>query len=85
MMAFDPVLAKTKLIAEPWDADGLYHLGSFPAYGRWAEWNGRYRDNVRKFLKGDPGQADEVSKVMLGSPDLYPGRGPIATINFNGL
>jgi isoamylase len=82
MMAFDPILAKTKLIAEPWDAEGLYHLGSFPAYHRWAEWNGRYRDNLRRFLKGDPGLADEVAQAMTGSEDLYPGRGPIATINF---
>lgn len=82
MMAFDPVLSKTKLIAEPWDAHGLYHLGSFPAYGRWAEWNGRYRDNVRKFLKGDPGMTRAVALALLGSPDLYKTRGPIATINF---
>ncbi|MCC7447558.1 MAG: glycogen debranching protein GlgX [Anaerolineae bacterium] len=81
-MAFDPVLGRTKLIAEPWDAEGLYHLGSFPAYNRWAEWNGRYRDNVRRFLKGDPGLADEVASAVSGSSDLYPGRGPIATINF---
>ncbi len=82
MIAFDPILARTKLIAEPWDADGLYHLGSFPAYHRWAEWNGRYRDNLRKFLKGDPGQVKGVALAMSGSPDLYPARGPIATINF---
>jgi isoamylase len=82
MMAFDPILACTKLIAEPWDADGLYHLGSFPAYKRWAEWNGRYRDNIRRFLKGDPGLSDEVASAITGSEDLYPGRGPIATINF---
>jgi isoamylase len=54
-LAFDPVLAKCKLIAEAWDAGGLYQVGSFPAYGRWAEWNGKYRDAVRKFLKGDAG------------------------------
>jgi len=68
--------------AESWDADGLYHLGSFPAYYRWAEWNGRYRDNLRKFLKGDPGQVKGVALALSGSPDLYPARGPIATINF---
>ena len=54
-LAFDPILAKCKLIAEAWDAGGLYQVGSFPAYGRWAEWNGKYRDGVRKFLKGDMG------------------------------
>lgn len=81
-MAFDPILARTKLIAEPWDADGLYHLGSFPAYKRWAEWNGFYRDTMRQFMKGDFGQITEVSQGLLGSPNLYPGRGPIATINF---
>jgi len=82
MMAFDPILGQTKLIAEPWDADGLYHLGSFPAYGRWAEWNGQYRDVLRQFLKGDPGQIGEMALILQGSPHLYPGRGPIATINF---
>jgi glycogen operon protein len=82
MLAFDPVLGSTKLIAEPWDAAGAYHLGSFPAYGRWAEWNGRYRDTMRRFLKGDPGQVGNVTQAILGSPNLYPGRGPLATINF---
>ncbi len=75
MMAFDPVLGKVKLIAEPWDAEGLYHLGSFPAYNRWAEWNGRYRDNVRRVIKGDPGMMDELAQAMTASRDLYPGRG----------
>jgi len=78
----DPVLSRTKLIAEPWDADGLYHLGSFPAYGRWAEWNGFYRDTLRRWLKGEPGQARPLAQALSGSPELYPGRGPIATINF---
>jgi isoamylase len=82
MMVDDPVLTHTKLIAEPWDADGLYHLGSFPAYGRWAEWNGFYRDTVRKFIKGDDGQVRALGHAIVGSPNLYPGRGPIATINF---
>lgn len=81
-MTDDPILGHTKLIAEPWDADGLYHLGSFPAYGRWAEWNGQYRDTVRRWLKGDEGQAGALGQALLGSPDLYPRRGPIATINF---
>jgi glycogen operon protein len=82
LMAFDPILAGTKLIAEPWDAQGLYHLGSFSAHSRWAEWNGRYRDNVRKFLKGDPGMTRAIASALLGSPDLYRARGPIASINF---
>ncbi len=82
MIAFDPVLAKVKLIAEPWDADGLYNVGSFPSYGRWAEWNGKYRDAMRKYLKGEAGLVEEVIQRMQGSPDLYPGRGPIASVNF---
>jgi isoamylase len=81
-MVDDPLLSRTKLIAETWDADGLYHLGSFPAYGRWAEWNGQYRDTIRRFLKGEAGQVQNMSQLMAGSPHLYPGRGPIATINF---
>lgn len=82
MIAHDPVLASAKLIAEPWDADGLYNVGSFPAYGRWAEWNGKYRDAMRKYLKGETGLVEEVIQRMQGSPDLYPGRGPIASVNF---
>lgn len=81
-MVDDPILSGTKLIAEPWDADGLYHLGSFPAHGRWAEWNGQYRDTLRRFLKGDAGQVRAMAEALTGSPQLYPGRGPIATINF---
>lgn len=81
-LAYDPVLAKCKLIAEAWDAGGLYQVGVFPAYGRWAEWNGKYRDTVRKFLKGDAGQVAEMVQRLQGSPDLYAGRGPTASINF---
>jgi glycogen operon protein len=81
-LAGDAVLGKAKLIAEAWDAGGLYQVGSFPDYGRWAEWNGRYRDCVRRFLKGDPGLAREVSNRLMGSPDLYHDRGPAASINF---
>lgn len=81
-MTDDPILGRTKLIAEPWDADGLYHLGSFPAYGRWAEWNGKYRDVVRRFLKGDEGMVGDMAHAIQGSPNFYPGRGPIASINF---
>ncbi len=81
-LAMDPVLGRTKLIAEAWDAGGLYQVGSFPAYGRWAEWNGRYRDCIRRFLRGDPGQVPELAWRLVGSPDLYPDRGPAASINF---
>jgi glycogen operon protein len=82
-LAFDPILAKCKLIAEAWDAGGLYQVGSFPAYGRWAEWNGKYRDTVRKFLKGD-GVVGEMAQRLQGSPDLYAdsGRAPATSINF---
>ena len=84
ILAFDPILARCKLIAEAWDAGGLYQVGSFPAYGRWGEWNGKYRDAVRKFLKGEPGQVGEMVQRLQGSPDLYAwgGRGPTASINF---
>ncbi len=81
-LAMDPMLGRTKLIAEAWDAGGLYQVGSFPAYGRWAEWNGRFRDCIRRFLKGDDGRAAEMAQRLLGSPDLYPTRGPAASVNF---
>ena len=82
LLAHDPVLGKTKLIAEAWDAGGLYQVGSFPAYGRWAEWNGRYRDTLRRFLKGDMEQVQEVAQALKGSPHMYLERGPTASINF---
>jgi glycogen operon protein len=81
-VAFDPVLARCRLIAEAWDAGGLYQVGCFPAYGRWAEWNGKYRDCVRKFLKGDAGQVGKVAQRPHGSPDLYGPRGATASVNF---
>ncbi len=83
-LAFDPILAKCKLIAEAWDAGGLYQVGSFPAYGRWAEWNGKYRDDIRRFLKGDEGLLPALAQRLQGSPDLYGWnqRGPTASINF---
>jgi glycogen operon protein len=83
-LAFDPILAKCKLIAEAWDAGGLYQVGSFPAFGRWAEWNGKYRDGIRKFLKGEPGLLGDTAQRIQGSPDLYAwgGRGPATSINF---
>ena len=52
-LAFDPILGRVKLIAEAWDAGGMYQVGSFPSWNRWAEWNGKYRDDLRRFLKGD--------------------------------
>jgi isoamylase len=81
-LAYDPILAKCKLVAEAWDAGGLYQVGSFPAYGRWAEWNGKYRDSIRKFLKGDEGLIGELAQCIQGWPDLYHYRGPTASINF---
>jgi isoamylase len=83
-LAFDPILAKCKLIAEAWDAGGLYQVGSFPAFGRWAEWNGKYRDCLRRFLKGDAGCVGEIAQRIQGSPDLYAasGRSPSTSINF---
>ncbi len=83
-LAFDPILAKCKLIAEAWDAGGLYQVGSFPAFGRWAEWNGKYRDTLRKFLKGDSGQVGALAQCLQGSPHLYAasGRVPATSINF---
>lgn len=83
-LAFDPILGKCKLIAEAWDAGGLYQVGSFPAWGRWAEWNGKYRDDLRRFLKGDLGMVGAMAQRLQGSPDLYSweGRGACASINF---
>jgi glycogen operon protein len=81
-LAADPVLAKCKLIAEAWDAGGLYQVGSFPAFGRWAEWNGKYRDTLRRWLKGDGGLTSDLALRLQGSPDLYASRGPTASVNF---
>lgn len=81
-LANDPVLAKCKLIAEAWDAGGLYQVGSFPAFGRWGEWNGKYRDTLRRWIKGDGGLVPELALRLQGSPDLYASRGPTASVNF---
>lgn len=70
-LAFDPILGDVKLIAEAWDADGLYQVGTFPSWNRWAEWNGRYRDDLRRYLKGDGGMAKAAAQRISGSPDLY--------------
>jgi len=77
------ILERTRLFAEAWDAAGLYQVGSFPGF-RWAEWNGRYRDLIRQFIKGDPGQVPELATRLTGSSDLYQssGRLPINSVNF---
>jgi isoamylase len=79
----DPVLSQLKLIAEPWDVgEGGYQVGKFPVL--WAEWNGKYRDTVRRYWKGDPGQLSDLAYRLMGSSDLYQhdGRRPFASINF---
>ena len=83
-LAFDSILGNLKLIAEAWDAGGLYQVGSFPSWKRWAEWNGRYRDDMRRFLKGDDFLARTAAARITGSPDLYDPayRGGNASINF---
>ena len=80
---FSEQLAEAKLIAEAWDAAGLYQVGSFPGY-RWAEWNGQYRDIIRQFVRGDQGLVSELATRMSGSSDFYQGQGrlPINSINF---
>lgn len=83
-LAFDPILSDVKLIAEAWDAAGLYQVGSFPSWHRWSEWNGKYRDDIRKFLRGDENLAWTVAQRICGSHDLYDPvhRGEDASINF---
>lgn len=80
----DPILSQTKLIAEPWDAGGLYQVGAFiPGSTRWSEWNGKYRDMVRRFIKGTPGHKPPFATALCGSQDLYGiGRTPYCSINF---
>jgi glycogen operon protein len=84
LIAEDGVLAGTKLIAEPWDAAGLYQVGGFPFGRRWSEWNGRYRDEVRRFWRGEPGMAAALATRLCGSADLYEasGRRPWHSVNF---
>ena len=83
-LAFDPILSSCKLIAEAWDAGGLYQVGTFPAFGRWSEWNGKYRDTARRFLTGAAAQVGELAQRIQGSPDLYQwnGRSQATSINF---
>ena len=78
----DSLLRDTKLIAEPWDAAGLYQVGTFPGEGRWSDWNGRYRDDVRRFWRGDPGMTSALATRLCGIDDLYAGRGPLHSINY---
>ena len=83
-LAFDPILGNVKLIAEAWDAGGLYQVGSFPSWSRFAEWNGKYRDDLRSFLKGDEGMVGAAAARITGSLDLYNPevRGRNASVNF---
>lgn len=83
-LAFDPILGDVKLIAEAWDAGGLYQVGSFPAWSRWAEWNGRYRDDLRSFLKGDLSYLESAAQCIMGSRDMYNPtlRGDNVSVNF---
>ncbi|MHB1425118.1 MAG: glycogen debranching protein GlgX [Gemmataceae bacterium] len=83
-IAEEGVLSDTKLIAEPWDAAGLYQVGSFPFGRRWSEWNGMYRDHIRRFWRGEPGMVGELATRLCGSSDLYErsGRRPHHSINF---
>ena len=82
-LAFDPILGDVKLIAEAWDAGGLYQVGTFPSWNRWAEWNGRYRDDIRRYLKGDEGFAQGAALRLTGSPDIYGDQGrDNASVNF---
>ena len=83
-LAFDSILGNVKLIAEAWDAGGLYQVGSFPAFRRWSEWNGRYRDDVREYLKGGLWAAGAALQRIAGSPDIYDTRirGKHASVNF---
>ncbi|KAK4428619.1 Isoamylase 3, chloroplastic [Sesamum alatum] len=83
-IAKDSILSRCKIIAEPWDCGGLYLVGKFPNWDRWAEWNGKYRDDVRKFIKGDTGMKGGFATRIAGSADLYRvnKRKPCHGINF---
>ena len=81
-IARDAILGRCRLIAEAWDAGGLYQVGKFPSWNRWSEWNGRYRDCARRFLKSGAEQAPELYRRISGSPDMYGGRTAAASVNF---
>jgi glycogen operon protein len=80
----DPILAQSKFIAEPWDAAGLYQIGTFGRLGRWAEWNDHFRDDIRRFVKGDPGMVPRLASRLAGSPDIFGQQhgSPYCSINF---
>jgi glycogen operon protein len=80
----DPILTQSKLIAEPWDAAGLYQIGAFSRLGHWAEWNDHFRDDIRRFVKGDPGMVPRLAARLAGSPDIFaqPHDAPYCSINF---
>ncbi len=82
-IAEDPILRDTKLIAEAWDSGGAYQVGTFPGQ-RWSEWNGQYRDDIRRFWRGDPGMVATLASRICGSADLYQhsGKEPLNSINF---
>ncbi|KAL6292452.1 hypothetical protein ACE6H2_000594 [Prunus campanulata] len=84
MISNDPILHGVKLIAEAWDTGGLYQVGMFPHWGIWSEWNGKYRDTVRQFIKGTDGFSGALAECLCGSPNLYQegGRRPWNSINF---
>lgn len=82
-ISLDPILSKTKLIAEPWDAAGLYRLGKiYPEKNRWSDWNDQYRDTVRRFIKGTPGVKAEFATSLCGSQDIFGQHGPNSSVNF---
>ncbi|NOX89307.1 MAG: glycogen debranching protein GlgX [Calditrichaeota bacterium] len=83
-IADDPILANTKLIAEAWDAAGLYQVGDFPHFQRWMEWNGKFRDDIRRYVRGDKGMVPKLATRLSGSADLYEddGREPYHSVNF---
>ncbi|XP_071725447.1 isoamylase 1, chloroplastic isoform X2 [Rutidosis leptorrhynchoides] len=84
MISNDPILRGVKLIAEAWDCGGLYQVGVFPHWGVWSEWNGKYRDTVRQFIKGTDGFSGAFAECLCGSPNLYQkgGRKPWHSVNF---
>lgn len=83
-IAADPILADTKLIAEAWDASGLYQVGEFPHFDRWMEWNGKFRDDTRRFIRGEKDMISSIATRLAGSADLYQddGREPFHSVNF---
>ena len=81
-LSHDPILSSTVLIAEAWDASGLYQVGSFPAPDKWTEWNGKFRDCVRHFIRGDAYAGPELIQRIMGSPDVYEGRAFHSSVNF---